>query len=110
MSIIAELEQARKAAALTQADLAQRAGLSRMTVQRTEAGLDPRLSTLQEMARAMGLDVMLVPRALRSEVEGFVRSGGRMLGQEPGAGAPRSVVDWLAVTEPAPLAARPAAK
>jgi transcriptional regulator with XRE-family HTH domain len=97
MSIVTDLENARKAQGITQAALASRAGLSRMTVQRTEAGLDPRLSTLQEMARAMGLELMLVPRVLRSEVEGFVRSGGRMVGQAPGAGAPRSVVDLLAI-------------
>lgn len=93
--IIKELEAARKAALLTQGELAQRAGVSRMTVSRIEAGMDPRLSTLLELARAMGMEVMLVPRALRPEVEGFLRSGGRMLGQPAGAGAPKSLVDLL---------------
>ena len=36
----------------------------------------------------MGMELMLVPRALRPEVEGFLRSGGRVLGQPAGAGAP----------------------
>lgn len=94
-SIFQDLEQARKAASLTQDDLAQRAGVSRMTVSRIEAGMDPRLSTLQELARAMGMELMLVPRALRPEVEGFLRSGGRVLGQPAGVEAPRSVVDLL---------------
>lgn len=90
------LEAARKLSGLTQEDLAARAGLSRMTVQRLESGkLDPRFSTLQEVARVLGLDIMLVPSALRKELEGFVRSGGRLLGQAPGADAPPSVVDLL---------------
>lgn len=95
MSIVQDVENTRKAASLTQDELAQRAGVSRMTVSRIEAGMDPRLSTLQELARAMGMELMLVPRALRPEVEGFVRSGGRVLGQPAGAGAPPSVVDLL---------------
>ena len=54
--LIEQLTQARKAAQMTQAELAERAGLSRMTVQRLESGgLDPRLSTLSEMARVLGL-------------------------------------------------------
>lgn len=96
-SIIGDLERARKAAHLTQAELADRSGMNRMTVGRIESGLDPRLSTLQELARAMGLDLMLVPKALRPEIEGFVRSGGRVVAQPPGVGAPKSVVDLLPV-------------
>lgn len=94
-SIVQDVENARKAASLTQDELAQRAGVSRMTVSRIEAGMDPRLSTLQELARAMGMELMLVPRALRAEVEGFLRSGGRVLAQPAGAGAPKSLVDLL---------------
>lgn len=60
--LIAQLAQARKAQHLTQAELAERAGLSRMTVQRLESGsLDPRLSTLHEMARVLGLALAAVP-------------------------------------------------
>jgi transcriptional regulator with XRE-family HTH domain len=94
--IVEELEQARKSASLTQDALAERAGLSRMTVQRTESGqIDPRVSSVMEMARALGMDVMLVPSALRPELESFVRSGGRFLGQPAGAGAPPSVAETL---------------
>ena len=53
--LIPTLAAARKAHQMTQAQLAERAGLSRMTVQRTEGGdLDPRYSTLAEMARVLG--------------------------------------------------------
>lgn len=92
-----ELENARKAARLSQDELAERAGLSRMTVQRTESGqVDPRISSLLVMARALGMDLMLVPLALRPELESFVRSGGRFLGQAAGAGAPPSIAETLA--------------
>lgn len=96
MSLMAPLITARKDAGLTQAELADRAGLSRMTVQKMESGtLDPRLSTLLEMARALGLEPMLVPAALRQEVESFLRSGGKYLAQPSGISAPPSIVETL---------------
>src|SRR5215469_434258 len=89
-----ELESARRAAGVSQQQLASRAGLSRMTVQRTESReIDPKLSTVIEMARALGMDVMLVPTVLRPDLENFVRSGGRYLAQPPGGDAPPSIVD-----------------
>lgn len=94
--LIDELEKARKAVGWSQETLAERAGLSRMTVQRTESGqIDPRLSTLLEMARALGLELMPVPAALRPQLEDFVRSGGRMLGQPAGVGAPPSIAQII---------------
>lgn len=94
--IIEELERARRSAGLTQDALARRGGLSRMTVQRIEAGqIDPRLSTLLELARALDLDLMPVPSALRPQLEDFVRSGGRLLGQPAGLAAPPSIAQTL---------------
>ncbi len=96
MSIVSTLEMARKAAGLTQDQLAGRAGLTRMTVSKTESGVvDPKLSSVVEMARALGMELMLVPAALRPEVEAFLHSGGRILAQPVGAGAPPSIVDTL---------------
>jgi transcriptional regulator with XRE-family HTH domain len=96
MIFINELSAARKAANLTQEELAASAGLTRMTVQRTESGgIDPRLSTLAEMARVLGLEIMLVPQELREPLQAFVRSGGRVLGQPAGAEAPPSVAALL---------------
>ena len=95
--LIQELEAARKAADMSQDQLATRSGLSRMTVQRTEAGqIDPRLSSVAAIAKTLGMDLMLVPTALRPELESFVRSGGRFLGQRAGAGAPLSIAQTLA--------------
>jgi DNA-binding XRE family transcriptional regulator len=95
-NLLDQLKRARKASYLTHDILAQQAGVSRMTVQRIEAGkIDPRLPTLFVLARALGMDVILVPRPLRQELENFVRSGGRFLGQPAGIGAPLSVVNEL---------------
>lgn len=96
ISLITELEGVRTQLGMTQADLAQAAGVNRMTVSRIEAGYDPRLSTLYELIRALGMDVVLVPKSLKQEVKGFIQSGGRVLGQAPGIDAPKSVVELLA--------------
>ena len=94
--LIQELEAARKAHDMSQEQLALGAGLSRMTVQRTEAGqIDPRLSSITAIAKTLGMEVMLVPTALRPELESFVRSGGRLLGQPAGSGAPLSIAQTL---------------
>ena len=99
--LIEELEAARKAADMSQEQLATSAGLSRMTVQRTEAGqIDPRLSSVTAIAKTLGMDVMLVPSALRPELESFVRSGGRFLGQPAGSGAPLSIAQTLVKSSP----------
>lgn len=70
-----------------------------MTVSRIESGYDPKLSTVYELARALGMELMLVPQGLRTELESFVQSGGRMLAQPPGSGAPKSVVQLLGERE-----------
>jgi DNA-binding XRE family transcriptional regulator len=109
-NVLDELQKVRKASGLTHDLLAQRAGVSRMTVQRTEAGkIDPRLSTLLVLARALGMDLMLVPKALRPELENFVQSGGRFLGQPLGVGAPPSLIDELLKSEE-PSTKHPATK
>ena len=63
--LVTALTAVRKSRQVTQADLASRAGLSRMTVQRLESnGLDPRLSTLQEMARVLEQELVVIPAHL----------------------------------------------
>ena len=94
--LITTLAAARKAHQMTQAQLAESAGLSRMTVQRTEGGdLDPRYSTLAEMARVLGMDIIAVPSSLRLSLQAFIQSGGKFLGQPEGVDAPPSVIDSL---------------
>lgn len=92
LSIIDTLESARKTQGLTQEELALKAGTSRVTVGRVESGFDPKLATVHELARALGLELLLVPKVLAGEVQAFIQSGGRVLAQPSGVGAPDSVV------------------
>lgn len=63
--LVTALTAVRKSRQMTQAELASQAGLSRMTVQRLESnGLDPRLSTLQEMARVLEQELVVIPAHL----------------------------------------------
>ncbi len=95
-TIVEDLVSARKARGWTQAQLAERTMLSRATVQKVETDkTDPHFSTLYEMARAMKMEFMVVPSALREELEMFVRAGGKWLGHPPGVSAPLSIVDEI---------------
>lgn len=68
--VVTALTAVRKSRPMTQAELASRAGLSRMTVQRLESnGLDPRLSTLQEMARVLEHELVIIPTHLHHAFE-----------------------------------------
>lgn len=53
------LRQLRRRLALTQRDLAAAAGIAQGHVQRVEAGLDCRLSTLRRLLKAMGFEPIL---------------------------------------------------
>ena len=90
------LRDARQALGLTQGELAARAGVSRMTVQKLEAEtIDARVSTIYVLFRAVGLELIVVPVPLKTAVDEFLRSGGRIVGQAPGVGAPPSIIDVL---------------
>jgi transcriptional regulator with XRE-family HTH domain len=94
--LVRAIDAARKALSMRQEDLATRAGLSAPTVQRALSGMiDPRLSTVEEMARGVHMELVLVPSELRSALENFIRSGGRYLAQPPGTDAPPSAVDLM---------------
>jgi transcriptional regulator with XRE-family HTH domain len=97
MSILADqIAKARRAAGLTQSQLARKAGVSRTTVQLIETGaVDPQVDTLLTLSRALGLEPLLVPSWLQQDVINFIRSGGKIIGQPPGVGAPLSIVDEL---------------
>ena len=101
-ALIESLAASRKAQHITQAQLAERAGLSRMAVQRTETGdADPRYSTVAEMARVLGMQLVAVPADLLPALQAFIQSGGKFLGQPTGADAPQSVVDAIAAEQQA---------
>jgi transcriptional regulator with XRE-family HTH domain len=68
------LRATREEKGLTQKDLAERLGLRQRQISDLErSAMDPRFSTVQDVARALELEVMLVPRHLVSTIEGLQR-------------------------------------
>lgn len=75
--IAASVREARIAKALTQKALGQRVGLPQSHISKIEKGtVDLKLSSLVEIARALDLEIMLVPRKALPAVEGAVRAHG----------------------------------
>lgn len=73
--IAASLREARIAKALTQQALGQRVGLPQSHISKIEKGaVDLKLSSLVEIARALGLEITLVPRNALPAVEGSLRA------------------------------------
>jgi transcriptional regulator with XRE-family HTH domain len=71
------IRAARQAKALTQKELGQRVGLPQSHISKIERGaVDLQLSSLIEIARALNLEVKLVPRKALAAVEGVVRAHG----------------------------------
>ena len=62
------LATVRKAASVTQVDLADRLGVNRSTVIDMEAGRNPVLTRYADALALLGFDVILVPRAAVVEV------------------------------------------
>jgi len=70
-----QLAEARKRKGLSQRDLAARVGIQQAHLSKIELGkVDTRLSSLVEIARALDLDVQLVPRQAIAAVQGAVRA------------------------------------
>ncbi|MBA3836177.1 MAG: XRE family transcriptional regulator [Zymomonas sp.] len=75
--LAASLREARIAKALTQKALGQRVGLPQSHISKIEKGaVDLKLSSLVEIARALELEIKLVPRKALPAVEGAVRAHG----------------------------------
>jgi transcriptional regulator with XRE-family HTH domain len=61
---------------LTQQTLAAKLGIRQRQISDLERStIDPRLSTLENVARALGLELMLIPRPLISTVEALLKTG-----------------------------------
>ena len=74
-STLAPLAARRLHLGLSQDDVARLTGLTQATLSRMERGVgDPRLSTIQETARALGMDLRLIPRELLPYVDDLLRS------------------------------------
>jgi len=75
--IAASVRKARIAKALTQKELGRRVGLPQSHISKIEKGtVDLKLSSLVEIARALDLEITLVPRKALPAVEGAVRAHG----------------------------------
>jgi|GEM_PF-4593039 len=81
------LKEAREQAGLSQAEMGLKMGGSQAHVSKIEAGADVRVSTLANMARVLGFELMLVPTRLAPMVEAFV------MGRVDGADHPRYTLD-----------------
>lgn len=96
LKIAKQLEQVRRAQKKSQQDLASMTGINRMTISKIETEqTDPRLSSIYELARALGLELMLVPKSIRPQLESIVRANGRIVAQPEGVDAPMSLVNQL---------------
>ena len=68
------LHEARVQAKLTQRELADQLGVPQGHISRIERGLiDPRISTTTQMAYALGLSPMFIPRRVRAAVLAVLR-------------------------------------
>ena len=70
-----EIRAARRARGLSQADLSKQLGVGQGTLSRAETTSDVRFETIRQIARALDLEVMLVPRRLVPVVDAIVRHG-----------------------------------
>lgn len=72
--IARDLREARKRAGLTQKELEEKTGIPQSHISRIEKGdVDVQASSLVEITRALGLELMFVPRELVPAVEGLKR-------------------------------------
>lgn len=76
--ILQTLREARRTKGLSQRQLGERVGLPQSHISKIEGGgSDLKLSTLIEIARALELDVKLIPRATLPAVESVVKAASR---------------------------------
>ena len=67
------IRAARRARGLSQAQLSKQLGIGQGTLSRAETTSDIRFGTLLQIARALDLEVILVPRRLVPAVDAIVR-------------------------------------
>ncbi len=68
-SLAAQIQARRKKLAVSQQEIARRAGVEQPLVSGFERGKDVRLSTLTKLAGALDLELVAVPRERMKEVE-----------------------------------------
>ena len=86
-----QLKQRRKTLGLKQEDMMLRVGMSRQQYQRLESRGNPRLDTLELVARGLKMEVMLIPREKLREVQDFL-AGTKTMGDGTTLTAKGSVI------------------
>lgn len=85
--IIEALRSARQEKRLSQRELSAKVGVPQSHISKIESGaVDLKLSSLIEIARALGLEPMLVPRSLLPAVEMLTRGAGKKEPRRPAYG------------------------
>ena len=93
VKLASRLRLAREATGLTQSAVSQASGIAVPNLSKIESGkVDLRLSTLERLLDALGLDIQLVPRTTRVSIDGVVASSER--------GRARLVAAGLAASSP----------
>lgn len=73
-SLSSYLREAREAKSWSQRELSDRAGIPQAHISRIESGaIDPKVSTISELARVLDLDLMLLPRTALTAVDALLR-------------------------------------
>lgn len=75
--LVSQVRQAREAAGLSQRALSERTGQTQSHISQIESGkMEPGLSSFIDMARALDLELLLVPKKLSPGVEALKRAQG----------------------------------
>lgn len=93
-ALIGSLRAAREAAGMSQRDLSARSGLTQSHISQIERGtLEPGLSSLIDLSRALDLELVLAPKKLLPVVNGILRTSeiDRELSPEGGRNALRLI-------------------
>jgi len=86
-----QLKERRKALGLKQEDMMLRIGMSRQQYQRLESRGNPRLDTLELVARGLKMEVMLIPQEKLRDVRDFL-TGKKKIGSGFTTSAKGSVI------------------
>jgi transcriptional regulator with XRE-family HTH domain len=92
----AQLAEARNRAGLTQLEMARKLGVAQSRISRIEHQANPRMDTVQSYARALGLEIVLVPRKQLSRVLAMLCDEPARLDDEGGSWRFPSLADLIA--------------
>jgi transcriptional regulator with XRE-family HTH domain len=92
----AQLAKARTRAGLTQLEMARKLGIAQSRISRIERQANPRMDTVQSYARALGLEIVLVPRTHLSRVHVMLSDKPARLDDEGGSWRFPSLADLIA--------------